>query len=489
MTIPLHLGRLVTRRTFGYRVRYVRTAEGARRYGVPIGSPIPSGKKVKPSSGASGGSRGKRSSGTSTPTATTRPRIVRTEAGARRYGVPVGSPVPLGKKVAKRDAPGQTTIPTPQALPTIDEGRVARNAASITDAVRNRGGKTPGQAARDELTRLYPDASPTDLDHAQRAATRAVAQQMMGDLDNSYSPQGRGLQVAVRALERKQAARDMKPGDALTAAREVIGDPTRMGKSDTSKLITKDDIAQDGGPGEETMRKVEAIRNMGASISAEVDRRIAADPNLAPGEARRQVLSELRPLGPGPNGALPFSWGAGMDGPDNAGWRKAVEDAQRVYPTAWIDANRSYRGDRAFEVTRTQSRPGYNMLRHSMDISTGTDQDYVRDQILHEMGHSMEAAAPHLMAAERAWLMDRVTRSGTVGSREFDQPSEIYEGTGERGYRDDLGNHYMGRVYDNHPRGPHEVLTMGAETVLGSGRRNDVDPDMEHFILGMWAAL
>lgn len=38
-----------------FKVRYVRTPAGAKRYGVPIGSPIPVGRKVKPKTGGNGG--------------------------------------------------------------------------------------------------------------------------------------------------------------------------------------------------------------------------------------------------------------------------------------------------------------------------------------------------------------------------------------------------------------------------------------------------
>jgi thymidylate kinase len=45
---PPLLGRFVAD---AFKVRYVRTPAGARRYGVPIGSPIPIGRRVKPSAG------------------------------------------------------------------------------------------------------------------------------------------------------------------------------------------------------------------------------------------------------------------------------------------------------------------------------------------------------------------------------------------------------------------------------------------------------
>jgi hypothetical protein len=81
---PLPIGRLIARDLGVFKQRYVRTPAGARRYGVPIGSPIPIGRKVKtPAEKPSGRKQ----------------RYVRSEAGAKRYGVPVGDPIPLGRKV------------------------------------------------------------------------------------------------------------------------------------------------------------------------------------------------------------------------------------------------------------------------------------------------------------------------------------------------------------------------------------------------------
>ena len=50
--VPLVIGRFVAQALVDYyKVRYVRTPAGARRYGVPIGFPIPVGRKVKPKKG------------------------------------------------------------------------------------------------------------------------------------------------------------------------------------------------------------------------------------------------------------------------------------------------------------------------------------------------------------------------------------------------------------------------------------------------------
>lgn len=55
----LPIGRFIARSWLAvFKVRYVRTPAGARRYGVPIGSPIPIGRRVKPTSGGGSGGGG-----------------------------------------------------------------------------------------------------------------------------------------------------------------------------------------------------------------------------------------------------------------------------------------------------------------------------------------------------------------------------------------------------------------------------------------------
>lgn len=81
---PLPLGRFVRASGLAsFKVRYVRTPAGARRYGVPIGSPIPIGRRVKPGTGGRGGRGGSRSAGPS---------------GARRVPVP-----PAQRPAARRN--------------------------------------------------------------------------------------------------------------------------------------------------------------------------------------------------------------------------------------------------------------------------------------------------------------------------------------------------------------------------------------------------
>jgi hypothetical protein len=92
--------------------RYVRTPAGEKRYGLPIGSLIGSGKGRGRLSNAV--KKAARAADSAAEAATPdepkkkRPRLVRTEAGARRYGVPIGQPIPTKADKAKQaDKPAE----------------------------------------------------------------------------------------------------------------------------------------------------------------------------------------------------------------------------------------------------------------------------------------------------------------------------------------------------------------------------------------------
>lgn len=111
--------------------RYVRSAAGARRYGVPIGSPIPIGKANRAKPGG--------------------PRTVRTEAGVARYGVPIGTAIPLGRKNKNKAAAPEAAAPQP--APAVAPAAPAVPDESQTDT-------RPTAAAEQQIRDVYDQLAP-----------------------------------------------------------------------------------------------------------------------------------------------------------------------------------------------------------------------------------------------------------------------------------------------------------------------------------------
>lgn len=594
---PLPIGRFVAAELVdAYKVRYVRTPAGARRYGVPIGFPIPVGRKVKPKKGRRRGRKEKptaaptRTPGGSSSETTTRSRGGSTERDTR-------------PATEQRTAPvgGRDTRPAPQRTPAPDRAPQQRDDRddvavryrdTAREAVDNPDDAERVRQIRDQiatdLARDFPDTSQRDRDLAAEMIMRDAL--TSSDTDDSYSPPGRGSRLAVAALARKQrAATDTRTVDEQIAdARDRVGDPQLFGQNPNDPSLL--DLASDGGPGEHTLRQLEAVRDAGAAISAEADRRLAdrqaradalrermlglrqkvdadarqfnqdvrrawreemggdppeglvetlaADPDVqasdfpgapdgtaefldrhrgraaelreqrsqvarqmqqmiqlqrAAGQDRadvlREVLLEQRPMGPRQGRGIDYDLDGNLDADRAASVTEAISVAQESFPSDWIDALNAV--PKKLSVTSTSARANYSLGPHRVDGGSYRDPDRRADVMLHELSHAMAASNNHLERAEWGFLFQRVTRSGTPGNRTFDSKSDIYEGTFERGYRDDLFQHYSGKRYVDYGVGSHEVLSTGMEDLLGRGtaRGRYVDPDFEHWLLGTLALL
>lgn len=109
----------------------------------------------------------------------------------------------------------------------------------------------------------------------------------------------------------------------------------------------------------------------------------------------------------------------------------------------------------------------------------------------HELVHRFEATNPDIPRME-SWFLERRTAG--------EELSRIYPGRREKrpevGYRDNLVDHYMGRVYETDRH--FEVLSCGVESLFGGhfgglvgahgdGTRYHADEDMRAFVLGTMA--
>ena len=92
----------------------------------------------------------------------------------------------------------------------------------------------------------------------------------------------------------------------------------------------------------------------------------------------------------------------------------------------------------------------------------------------HEMGHELQTGSSGITLACAAYRAQRSTSTP--------QLTTIYEGTTEKGYRDEWLDHYMGKIYTNIEG--NEVSAMGVDYINSKLEQfMDEDPDMFYFTL------
>jgi hypothetical protein len=163
---------------------------------------------------------------------------------------------------------------------------------------------------------------------------------------------------------------------------------------------------------------------------------------------------------------------------------QAMGFAVESYPASWLA-----------HITNTykikKSRRGYHRNDGTV-IALSPDSTFIPSSgrygatAVHELGHGMEIRVPGLVEAESAFLWQR-TATGEVGSRNRPDPTTIYRGTREVGWKDDFKEHYTGRYYGN-DKG-FEVFTTGYEDLVGGGGGDYVDGDFRDWVLGVMALL
>lgn len=111
----------------------------------------------------------------------------------------------------------------------------------------------------------------------------------------------------------------------------------------------------------------------------------------------------------------------------------------------------------------------------------------------HELVHAAETKVPQLVHLQREWLQSRIGADERV--------KQISKG--EFGYKDELPDHYCGRMYNHRgggvsgglrpgyvsEYGHYEVLSMGVEGLMHAKHGIDKDPDYVDFVIGCLAGI
>jgi hypothetical protein len=231
-----------------------------------------------------------------------------------------------------------------------------------------------------------------------------------------------------------------------------------------------------------------AVRQRSISARADaIEARFAAlDPVVADArrEATIELLSEIRGVG-----------GAGLDYQDSPPHLvEAMRFAEAAYPTDWLEAA-GRRGP--YRVTATTgagddaTKGSYGDLMRLFelgDLAHGTSEGGGLGQVAaHELGHSVEAALPEIVEAERLLLWDR-TATGEIGERSRGNPIQI--GNAQM-WQDEFRSVYSGRDYssdDGDDSTSYELLTTAMQDLVGGGH-DHLDDDMRQWLLGVLALL
>lgn len=325
--------------------------------------------------------------------------------------------------------------------------------------------------------------------------------------------------------------------------------PTTLAELEAGKVpeivpveVVTTTTAADGGPSEQALRHLSAVKEAGRAVRTEVQRRVAEklpskeemqtqiatlvterDRLLASGqdvpaslsadllrlrrdsrlgltptpqmmsETRKEVMQEVRPLG-----GKEHSLAARAE--DREVEIAALRWAEDFYPKDWLDASATEtltvdRADRGY-----YSHPSNTIvLSGSDDPGEAYTQTWKKRVALHELGHRMEQMVPGLMQAQRTFLWDR-TSIGEVGDRKRTPLTRIYEqdlGFGvEQGFKDDFNDHYTGKIYypgvgDGQDSSAYEIFTTGIESTYGGSEKRFMlgDLDFQDFMLGVLATL
>lgn len=392
--------------------RKVRTAAGAKKYGKPIGATITRADilRVRRQAHArrqgSGGSRG--TGGGS-------------GAGHGRNGGQDDSPDgrssgadrdvddappsdrqkttrPPAKKKASADRAAQIRTVVGVTAGVVALGLMARNfkSAAGSEAAR-KAGEAAYAATKEALEADFPNASPSDI-HAVASAAMVDAVRA-GSKNAALSPAGRGPEVMRAALARKEAfkASGQSLDDVLGAARSRVGDPSTFGLTDTGHL----DVLGDGGPSPETLKRLNAVRDAGAAIDAEIDLRLGKnqakiDELAAKWRTAREMANE--------NAAkfesdLAKDWQAefGEPMPDQLGAAfRYKPDTVLAQAKNWPDAEREFlesRREQAMKVAEERAQ----VSKIGDGLRVATDRDKIAREILAEhraMGPGADGGPP-----------------------------------------------------------------------------------------------
>ncbi|WP_212758495.1 phage minor head protein [Paenibacillus sinopodophylli] len=191
-----------------------------------------------------------------------------------------------------------------------------------------------------------------------------------------------------------------------------------------------------------------------------------------------EALTEIRPMG----SKKAHKWDAGS----HTKAKVAIAQAQRFYPTAWLNDSHSFNSLDAKVVTRGYYSGGPKGYSSEFKIS-GTTEDDLTSVAVHEFGHRFEHIRPEIKKLEKQFY-DRRTAGEDLEWIGKGLPNSGYSKS-EVARFDKFLSRYMGKDYGNKETSYFEIFTMGAESIFTGTHRIDTDPDYYNFIMGVLASV
>lgn len=293
------------------------------------------------------------------------------------------------------------------------------------------------------------------------ASTRPAWLKPVDDMQDVYARRaglGRGGSLSEAQLRKAGAA--LREQLLAKGAAKAATDPT-MSVSALKRLLAKREQQLAEHPGSAIYRNLrdQALQQLRDAESIEESAI----------EQMVSLLSEVREVG----SPLTHQFTQGSAKAAKA----AIDGLSKILPKDWIERSTGFNRLRSKVVQRAYYKsteflngPTYEAIS-ALHVSGTKD---LANVAMHEFGHRMEHINPDMLAASQEFLARRAAG---------EKLSTIYKGTGEKGWKDKFGDHYMGKKYDN----ATEILSMGLQDLYGQRRWLLADHDYMDFILGMLA--
>lgn len=209
------------------------------------------------------------------------------------------------------------------------------------------------------------------------------------------------------------------------------------------------------------------------------------DVNEAYPQAARETLSEVRDLG---YSIQEFAKNSGAI--FRGGTKGSAGRAMQNLPTDWVRSIEQWAASGKPVTFGEVKRGVFKPRARRVNVSGKGDH---RDSVMtHELTHAVEwshrPAMPSLPEGSRM-RMNELQREFLERRAKGEKLSQIYAGSDEYGYKDELLDHYIGKDYGENAF--YEVMTMGADSIFYQqpGRNAWLDEDFFEFVLGMLAGI
>lgn len=300
---------------------------------------------------------------------------------------------------------------------------------------------------------------------ALEAEKKAIDASVSSDMKTAF-----GLRKWAREAREKGGPENLKLyDDAMAEAKRLMAAAKEANKK-AAKLFDEINVV--------AKKRLELIRK--------------SDSAIAEGrkKANLEVLGQVRTMGRDGKGVIQRT-GAKIAGKDRTITRANAETAFAHLPADWVDDCENYMDTAGGAISPvefgSQGRGGFNQWKRTCKAPTTDDAIQSAESVMmHEVGHMVEH---NRIIDGQKGAIGKLEQEWKTRRAAGEQLTEIYPGSGEKGYKDKFPQHYVGKVYGGPDYPAHEVLTMGLQGVYHGEFGVLADTDMVEFIYGLLAGM